>query len=149
MVGSVNLFPFALARNPQEQMELPFYLISRERPGVSWDGLVSLHGDDLHFELKGAGEDPPTEFDIPLAKVQRAEFQRGLVSRKLNLKVGSEEMRKRFPAGVTGEEVHLMVARDDADFGSATTEVEYERLAGEIALRTGAGASPAAGGLAS
>jgi hypothetical protein len=58
-------------------------------------------------------------------------------------------MRKRFPAGVTDEEVHLMVARDDADFGSVTTEVDYERLAGEIALHTGAGASPAAEGMVS
>lgn len=132
-------------------MELPFYLLSPESPGAAWDGLVSLHGDDLHFELKGGGKGERTEFDVPLTKVQRAEFQRGLVSRKLSLTLGSEKHRQCFPAGVSGEEVHLMVARDDLEFGppEAHTEVDYERLVGEIEERTGAPSTRAQEGLAS
>jgi len=114
-------------------MELPFYLMSRESPGASWDGVVSLHGDDLHFELKGGEQEEPTAFDIPLETVSGAEFKRGLVSRKLSLQVRSAEMRRWFPAGVCGEEVQLQVARDDHEFGSGPdTEREFERLVGQI-----------------
>ncbi|NIP93570.1 MAG: hypothetical protein GWO24_08975, partial [Akkermansiaceae bacterium] len=77
-----------------------------------------MHGKDLHFELKGREQEEPTEFDLPLDSVRGAEFQRGLVSRKLCLRVGNEELRQQFPAGVSGEEVHLLVARYDPEFGS-------------------------------
>jgi hypothetical protein len=126
-------------------MELPFYLIS---PESAWDGLVSLHGDDLHFILRGGEENESTEFDIPLEKVESAEFQRGLVSRKLALKVRSEELRRYFPAGIYGEEIHLMVARDDPEFGPFNNEGNFERLAGAIAERNDAGSRSRAGGLA-
>ena len=138
----------ALLQTHREQMELPFYLMSPDSPGTSWDGLVSLQGDDLHFELKGGGEEEPTEFDVPLETVTGAEFQRGLVSRRLCLKVENDELRRRFPAGVTGEEVHLMVARYDPDFATGpNTELEFERLAGQIERR--GAVEPAARGLAS
>ena len=130
-------------------MELPFYLMSLESAGASWDGVVSLEGKQLHFELRGGTEEERTEFDVPLEKVKKVQFERGLVSRKLSLTVRSEEIRQHFPAGVSGEEVHLMVARDDSEFGSPnpTPEGEYERLVGEIAERTSMCASQTAQGL--
>jgi hypothetical protein len=114
-------------------MELPFYLMSHEEPGGSWDGMISLHGTDLHIELTGGNQEGATAFDVPLEAVKQAEFQRGLVCRKISLTVGSEEIRRMFPAGVSGEEVHLMVAKDEYDFGGpSSAEAEYERLVGQI-----------------
>ena len=131
-------------------MELPFYLMSGETPGTSWDGTVSLHDDELHFEMTAGGTDEATAFDLPLNEVSDAQFLRGLVSRKLSLTVGSAEMRRLFPAGVSGQEVQLMVARDDAEFGTGGgTEIEFERLAGEIAQRSGGLGRTASEGLPS
>jgi len=131
-------------------MELPFYLMSPESPGASWNGVISLHGDDLHFELRGGGQEEPQEFDLPLETITGAQFQRGLVSRKLCLQVGSAELRQCFPAGVSGEEVHLMVARDDTEFGSGPCkELEFERLVGQIEERNAAASAYTSEGLAS
>lgn len=116
---------------------------------MSWDGLVSLHDQKLCFELKtGGGES--LVFEVPLAGVSGAEFQRGLVNRKLALKVDSEELRDQFPAGVTGGEVHLMVAREDRVFGGpSTSEEEYERLVSQIVGREASPSSSIAKGLPS
>ena len=130
-------------------MELPFYLMSQEAPGSSWDGVVSLHGDELHFELRSGRQEECIAFDVPLRQVTRAEFLRGLVSRKLSLRVESEALRQHFPAGVAGEEVHLMVAKEDKVFGGSTTsEEDYEDLVGQIESRGGRSSSPSTEGLA-
>lgn len=127
-------------------MELPFYLMS---DGTAWDGLVSLEGDDLHFSLRAGAEEETTEFDIPLRQVESAEFQRGLVNRKLALRVGSEEVRNQFPAGISGDEIHLLVARDDPDFGDCNNEGAFESLAGQIVERREVGSQPGSDGLSS
>jgi hypothetical protein len=53
-----------------------------------------------------------------------------------------------FPAEISGEEIHLMVARDDPEFGPANNEAKFERLAGTIAERNEAQSRFRAGGLA-
>ena len=94
-------------------MELPFYLMSEGSARSTWDGLISLRGGVLHFELRRAPTDEATEFDLPLTAITQAEFQRGLVNRRLLLLVEGGDHRSQFPVGVSGKEVHLMVAKED------------------------------------
>jgi hypothetical protein len=84
---------------------------------------------------------------VPLREVDGAEFQRGLVSRSIAIKLGSAAARERFPAGVSGNEVHLMVAKQEPDFGERDDEeAKYEELVGQIEELTGA---PSTNGLVS
>lgn len=110
-------------------MELPFYLMSH---GVAWDGMISICGEALHFELRGAGDEEGIQFDIRLEEVLDAEFQRGLVSRKLSLRVRGEKALRMFPAGVSGDKVELLVVREDPTFGTGSSEAEYEQLVQNI-----------------
>lgn len=120
-------------------MELPFYLMSAESPGVSWDGTITHDAQHLHIVLRQADREEGEEIDIPIAKVNSAEFLRGLVNCKFSLKVG-REVREQFPAGVEEDSVELLVARDDRVFDSGPSkEAAFERLAG--ALNTGTAAA--------
>lgn len=129
-------------------MKLPFYVMSA---GTSWDGLVSLRGDDLHFELLEDGQREALTFDVPLELVREANFQRGLVSRKLSFQIRSADALEQFPAGVSGEQVELMVPRSDRAFDPTTgpDEVEYEELVGQIARRVDASKLTPPAGLSS
>lgn len=113
-------------------MELPFYLMSAESPGVSWDGTITHDEHDLHIVLKQADQNEGKEIDIPIAKVRSAEFLRGLVNCKFNLKVGSE-VREQFPAGVADDSVELLVPKDDRIFDTGPSkEAAFEKLAGAL-----------------
>lgn len=114
-------------------MELSFYLMSEEGPGTAWDGVILLDGDDLHIELRGTEAGEARSFDLPLREVVRADFERGLVIRKLRLKLADPALRCQFPAGIHGEDVELLVPREDACFGEGESgERDAERLADQI-----------------
>ena len=134
-------------------MDYPIYLMSLEPSEPSWAGVVSLQGKHLHFELSArGGEGGPAAaiFRVPVEQVRGVEFLRGLFSRRIGLQFAGDANLERFPAGVVGKEVHLMIekAHPEAD-GPRMREADYENLVGEIRSLAAVEVAPAADGLVS
>jgi hypothetical protein len=87
-----KLFP--RARNETHRADGTSILPDLPRIRLGWLGVPPWRRPPFHSQ-GGEGKES-AEFDIPLEKIESAEFQRGLVSRKRALKVRREELRWHF-----------------------------------------------------
>ena len=130
-------------------MQLPIYLSRPGAHGSSWAGSVSLVGDQLTFDLASSdqGAERRERISLPVDRIADVEYQRGLFSRRIRLRLGACEAAPTIALALgDSDEIHLMIERSDQEVsggrngsGEADSERFVETLQAMLASRTANG----------